>query len=183
VKKAKGLPAVVLAVCCLGSSPPPGGKAAPFLPDGYEKIQVARLHYTQRYHEGIRITGTTAYVSRVKAALETIEAADPRSWYFVRKHVRKITLTGHSGMDVGGGRLTSGDLAGEGVDAAAGGIVHEAWHRELYERGRAWAGREAEIFCLNRQNEFLARLNAAQLDIDETLRSEYWKTDYWSREW
>ena len=87
-------------------------------------------------------------------ALSLIEKTDPRVWYFVRKHIRKITLTGHPGIDVVNGRLMSGELGGESIESIAGGIVHESWHRELHFRGEKWRGREAERICIEKQNAF-----------------------------
>jgi len=172
-----------LGICCLGASRPNMAEVEPYFGENYEKAQVIARGFDQTYHEGIMITGTSGYISRTREALELIEGRDPRNWYFVRKHVRRITLSGHPGMDIGGGRLTTGREEGATAEAIAGGIVHEAWHRELYLTGSLWDGREAEIFCLKKQNEALDKLDGVQLDMDEALRSEYWKVDYWSRDW
>lgn len=181
--KLRALSLAALAACCLGASRPPAEAVDPFFPEGYENLQVSARQHSQKYHEGIMITGTAGYIVQMGDALELIEKTDSRSWYFVRKHIRKITLTGHSGMDVGGGRFTSGEKSGEGAASTAGGIVHDAWHRELYVRGGPWEGREAEVFCLEKQNELLEKLKIPLLDIEEVIRSEYWRTDYWSRDW
>jgi hypothetical protein len=181
--KVRCLLVVLPAVFCLGASNPKEGSLEPFFPEGYEERQLEERGHGQRYHEGILITGTADYISRVRDALDLVESADPRNWYFLRKHVRRITLTGHPGMDVGGGRFTSGEGEGETTAWLAGKIVHDAWHRELYLRGRPWEGREAEVFCLERQREFLARADGGALDVEEALRSEYWKVDYWARDW
>lgn len=181
--KLRALSLAALAACCLGASRPPAGEVPPFFKEGYESALVSAGRHSQKYHEGIMITGTAGYIARMKDALELIEKSDSRSWYFVRKHIRKITLTGHSGMDVGGGRFTSGAVETEGAASTAGGIVHDAWHRELYLRGEAWEGREAEVFCLEKQNELLGKMESPLLDIEEVLRSEYWRSDYWSRDW
>ena len=50
-------------------------------------------------------------------------------------------------------------------------------------RGEDWQGREAETFCLERQNEFLVKAGIGAIDVAAALGSEYWKTDYWSRSW
>ena len=178
------IPAVI-AFAVLDAGPASAGadSVEPFFPRDYDTRRVAVERHVQKYLEAVLITGTEEYVGRVSAALELIERTDPRSWYFVRKHVRKITLTGHPGMDIGGGRFTSG--AGEGVEreSLAGSIVHDAWHREHYVRGDPWEGRGAEIFCLERQNAFLAMVERPPLDIDEVVATAYWETDYWSRNW
>jgi hypothetical protein len=181
--KFRALSLAALAACCLGASRPPAEAVRPFFQQGYESIQVSARQHSQEYHEGIMITGTAGYIAQMEGALELIERTDSRSWYFVRKHIRKITLTGHSGMDVGGGRFTSGEKSDEGAASTAGGIVHDAWHRELYVRGEPWEGREAEVFCLEKQNEVLGKLKSPLLDIEEVLKSEYWRTDYRSRDW
>lgn len=174
---------LVPALCCLGASRPEEAAVRPYLGKHYEKVQSIVRGYSQEYHEGIKITGTPEYIARIREALELIEANDRRNWYFVRKHVRKITLSGHPGMDIGGGRLTTGSEEGVPSTVTAGGIVHEAWHRELFFSGRAWEGREAEAFCLQKQNEALAKMGGEPLDMEEVLRSGYWKVDYWSRDW
>ena len=181
--KAQALLAVAAALWCLGASKPPGGGLEPYFPEDYEAGRTRDGSYRQRYHEGILVTGTPGFIARVGEALDLIEATDRRNWYFVRKHIRRITLTGHPGMDVGGGRFTSGDGEGETTAWFAGKIVHDAWHRELYFRGLPWEGREAELFCLERQKEFLGRLDDDSLDVEEALRSEYWKVDYRARDW
>ena len=181
--KARVLIAAALAVCCLGASRPEGGGARAYFGRNYEKAQIRARGYEQVFHEGIRITGTGPYIARIRAALDLIEEMDPRNWYFVRKNVRLITLSGHAGMDIGGGRLTTGSEEGVAATVTAGGIVHEAWHRELFFSGREWEGREAEASCLRKQNEALEKFGAPTLDVEEVLRSEYWKVDYWSRDW
>jgi hypothetical protein len=174
---------VAAGICCMGASRPGIGAVEPYFGEHYEEMQAVARQYEQKYHEGIKITGTSGYIARIRAALDLIEAKDSRNWYFVRKNIRRITLNGHSGIDIGGGRMTSAAGESEALETLAGGIVHEAWHRELYLMGRPWQGREAEVFCLRKQNEVLGKLNSAQLDLDEMLRSEYWKVDYWSRQW
>lgn len=181
--KARSLLVALLGISCLGASGPKKVAVEPFFPEEYERWQLEERNHRQRYHEGILVTGTVTYISRVRDALELIESADPRNWYFVRKHVRRITLTGHAGMDVGGGRFTSGEGEGETGAWLAGKIVHDAWHRELYFRGRPWEGRDAEIFCLGKQREFLERVDSGPLNVEEALESEYWKVDYWARDW
>ena len=170
-------------IVCLGADRPGDDAIAPLFQRKFEEQQVKARDYRQGYYEGILITGTAGYITAVRAALELIETADSSSWYYVRKHVRRITLTGHAGIDIASGRFTSG--AGEvgGVEFLAGSLVHDAWHRELYVSGKKWEGREAEIFCLEKQNGFLAVVNAAPVDLEAALASEYWKIDYWSRDW
>jgi hypothetical protein len=179
----KNLLAVLLGLCCLGAANPDQDAPAPFLPEDYEQRQVATHQYRQSRWEGILITGTEEYLARVTAALALIEATDSRSWHFVRKHVRLITLNGHAGMDVGAGRITTDDARRGGVVNLAAQIIHEAWHRELSWSGLACEGRVAEIFCIAKQNEFLRRSRLPTIDLDEALRSEYWTVDYWSRNW
>jgi hypothetical protein len=154
-----------------------------FFEENFESIQMLARNYQQRWYEGIRVTGTEGFSGRIVEALALVEDTDTRNWYYVRKHIRKITLTGHPGMDVANGRLMSGGLAGESAVTAAGGIVHEAWHRELHFRGADWSGREAERLCIEKQNAFLSLLGAPPLNVEETLASEFWKVDYWSRDW
>lgn len=162
----------------------PGAAAErPYFEENYEQVQKAAFRHDWKYYEGVLISGTPRFLERAAAALALVEEKDPRNWYFVRKHIRKITLTGHSGMDVANGRLMSGALAEESTVAAAAGIVHEAWHRELHFRGDDWTGREAEKICIEKQNAFLALLGAPPLDVEATLASEFWKVDYWSRDW
>ncbi len=172
----------VLAIASMGASRPGNGPAA-FFPEDYEKTGAAGEKFSQRFYEGILVTGPGWFLDDAGKALGVIEGNDARNWYFVRKHVRRVTYTGHSGMDIGGGRFTSGGSdRDDPVDRAAS-IVHDAWHRELYFRGRQWEGREAEIFCLSKQNEFLKLLRREPLDVEKVLGSEYWKTGYWSRAW
>lgn len=149
----------------------------------YEEGLAAARQYSRTYHEGILITGTPAFIERVRAALALIESADSRSWYFTRKHVRRITLNGHAGMDVGGGRITAGYEPDEEPGAFAGRIVHEMWHAELASSRTESAGQAEEAFCLARQNEFLVRAGLPGIDVERALASRYWKKDYWSRDW
>jgi hypothetical protein len=181
--KSRVLLVASLAAASLAASRPDSGEVRPYFGENYEGAQIIARGYDQVYHEGIRITGTVAYIARVREALDLIEEKDPRNWYFVRKHVRRITLSGHPGMDIGGGRLTTASEEGVPAAVTAGGIVHEAWHRELFFSGAPWEGREAERFCLRKQNEALVLLGALPLDPDEALAGEYWKVDYWSRDW
>ena len=183
LKKRHLLLVLAAATTCLGASGPEDETLSPLFRGKFEEQQVRARNYVQGYFEGILITGTAEYITDMRAALELIETADSSSWYYVRKHVRRITLTGHAGIDIAAGRFTSG--AGEvgGVEFLAGSLVHDAWHRELYVSGEKWEGREAEIFCLKKQNGFLAGVNAAPVDLEAALASEYWKIDYWSRDW
>jgi len=181
--RTRALLLAALAASCLAASRPDTGQVRPYFGENYEEAQVIAYSYDQAYHEGIKVTGTGAYIERIRRALDLIEEKDPRNWYFVRKHIRRITLSGHPGMDVGGGRLTTGSEEGIPAAVTAGGIVHEAWHRELFFSGSPWEGREAERFCLGKQNEALERLGGTPLDLDKVLASEYWKVDYWSRDW
>jgi hypothetical protein len=180
-----GAAALVIALLLF---PAPASRAVekaerPYFSEGFEQAQRTAFRYEWKYYEGILITGPADFIDRFARALALIEKEDPNSWYFVRKHIRKITRTGHPGMDVANGRLMSGDLEGESTASAAGGIIHEAWHRELHFRGEIWRGRIAEQACMERQNAFLRLVGATPLDIEETLSSEYWKVDYWSRDW
>ena len=154
-----------------------------YFDENFESLQMLARNHSQRWYEGIRITGTAGFSDRIAEALALVENTDPREWYFVRKHIRKITLTGHPGMDVAIGRLMSGPLEGESAEMTAGGIVHEACHRELHFQAVPWNGREAERICIEKQNAFLSRLGAPPLNVEETLASEYWKVDYWARDW
>ena len=175
--------AAVLAVCCIAAAPPERGAVPDFFPEGFEEREAAARNLRQVYHEGILITGSETYLSRVRAALLIVEETDSRSWYFVRKQIRRITMTGHTGVDVNGGRVTSReDGPGSAAELAAQ-IVHEAWHGESYSSGLPWDGPAAERFCIERQNEFLARLGLPRIDVETALRTEYWKVDYWSRTW
>jgi hypothetical protein len=170
-------------IACLGAGRPGDGAVPPLFLGKFEEQQVRARNYLQGYYEGILITGTAGYLTSMRKALELIETADPRNWYYVRKHIRRITLTGHAGIDIGAGRFTSGAGDVGEVNFLAGSLVHDAWHRELYVSGRRWQGREAEIFCLEKQNGFLTAVNAAPVDLETALASEYWKIDYWSRDW
>lgn len=158
-------------------------KERPYFSEGYEDVQRKAFRYDWKYHEGILITGPPEFIERFADALSMIEREDPNNWYFVRKHIRKITRTGHPGIDVVNGRLMSGDMEDESTASAAGGVIHEAWHRELHFRGEDWRGRNAEKACIKRQNAFLERVGAPRLNMQEALASEYWKVDYWSRDW
>jgi hypothetical protein len=175
--------APVLAICCIAAAPPEQGAVPDFFPEGFEEREAAARNLRHRYHEGILITGSEAYISSVKAALQVIEEADSRSWYFVRKQIRRITMTDHTGVDVNGGRVTSREDGPGSAAGLAAQIVHEAWHGESYSNGQPWDGPAAERFCIERQNEFLARLGLPGVDVETALRSEYWKVDYWSRTW
>jgi hypothetical protein len=175
------LPLVLAAgIACLGADRPGDETVPPLFRGKFEEQQVRARNYRQGYYEGILITGTAGYITAMEKALALIETADSKNWYYVRKHIRRITLTGHAGIDIGAGRFTSGD--GE-VEFLAGSLVHDAWHRELYVSGKKWEGREAEIFCLEKQNGFLAGVNADLVDLEAALASEYWKIDYWERDW
>lgn len=183
VSPALRIPLVAFAaMTCLGASQAPR-EVRPYFGEKFEEQQVTAWKYRQDYVEGILITGTERYISEVKKALELIETRDGRNWYYVRKHVRRITLTGHAGMDIGGGRFTSRESHEGSTEHLAGTIVHDAWHRELFVRGMPWEGEEAELFCLDRQNEFLTKLGAETVSPEEAVRSQYWKVDYWSRDW
>ncbi len=56
-------------------------------------------------------------------------------------------------------------------------------HAELAAAGREIRGEAAEAACLARQNEFLLGAGLPPLDVERTLASRYWETDYWSRDW
>jgi hypothetical protein len=172
---------LLTAAACLGFTGPQ--RPDPYFEEEFEEELASGAQMVQTYHEAIRLTGTPEFVRSIRAALDLLEAADPRNWYFVRKQIRKITLTGHSGMDVFAGRYTSGHLPDEHPAQAAGRLVHDAWHRELFRRGEPWTGREAEEFCLARQNEFLARAGHPPLDSAAALATGYWTVDYWLRDW
>jgi hypothetical protein len=182
--KKRHLPFVLAAgIACLGAGGSGDEAVSPLFRGKFEEQQVRARNYLQGYYEGILITGTAEYITAVRAALELIETADSSNWYYVRKHVRRITLTGHAGIDIASGRFTSGTGEVGGVEFLAGSLVHDSWHRELYVSGKKWEGREAEIFCLEKQNGFLAGANATPVDLEAALASEYWKIDYWSRDW
>jgi hypothetical protein len=179
--KKRHLPLVLAAgIVCLGADRPGDETVPPLFRGKFEEQQVRARNYRQGYYEGILITGTAGYIAAMEKALELIETADQRNWYYVRKHIRRITLTGHAGIDVAAGRFTS--ASGE-MEFFAGSLVHDAWHRELYVSGKKWEGREAEILCLEKQNGFLAAVNADLVDLETALASEYWKIDYWERDW
>jgi hypothetical protein len=149
----------------------------------YEDGLAAARRLDTEYIEGIRVTGTPWFIARVRAALALIEKGDASSWYYTRKSVRRITLNGHAGMDIGGGRITAADDPNEQPAVFAGRIVHEAWHAELARRGKVAEGAVAEGFCLARQNEFLRRAGLPLLDLKGALESRYWEKEYWSRDW
>lgn len=175
--------APALAACCIAAAPPEQGAVPDFFPEGFDEREAASRNLRQRYHEGILITGSDAYISRVRAALRLLEETDSRSWYFVRKQIRRITMTGHTGVDVNGGRITSREDGPGSAAGLAAQIVHEAWHGESYSSGQPWEGPAAERFCIERQNEFLGRLGLPLIDVETALRSEYWMVEYWSRSW
>ena len=179
----RALLASVLAACCTAAAPPEHGAVPDFFPEGFEEREVTTRNLRQVYHEGILITGSESYISEVAAALQLVEETDSRSWYFVRKQIRRVTMAGHTGVDVNGGRITSREGGPGSAAGLAAQIVHEAWHGESYSSGLPWDGAAAERFCIERQNEFLARLGLPRIDVETALRTEYWKVDYWSRTW
>jgi hypothetical protein len=175
--------AVAIALALLFPAAARAEKPPTYFGERYEEGLAAARSYAGSYYEGILITGTPAFVGRARAALALIESKDSRSWLFTRKHVRRITLNGHAGMDIGGGRITADDEPGEQPEAFAGRIVHEAWHGELALSGDVRSAEEAEAFCLAHQNEFLVRAGFPGIDVARTLASRYWEKDYWSRDW
>lgn len=182
-QKGSRVHAVALVLALLVPAVVGAEKPPTYFGERYEEGLAAARKFSSAYHEGIRITGTSAFIERVRAALALIESADSRSWYFTRKHVRRITLNGHAGMDIGGGRMTAADEPDQEPAAFAGRIVHEAWHAELALNGEVSEGEAAEAFCLARQDEFLVRAGFPGIDVERTLASRYWEKDYWSRDW
>ena len=190
-KGTDGLPAAVrliggaaaLALACLLPAAAGAEKPPAYFGDRYEEGLAAARNLVSVHHEGIRITGTPVFIARVRAALAIVEWNDSHSWHFTRKHVRRITLNGHAGMDIGGGRITAADDPSERPAAFASRIVHEVWHAELAVSDEAGDALAAESFCLARQNEFLLRVGLPALDVERTLASRYWEKEYWSRDW
>jgi len=154
-----------------------------YFPRNFEATQVEANGYLQESYNRILITGTKEFIAREKEALDLIRNYDPYNWEIVQRNITRITLTSHSGIDVVIGRYTSNDNQSKSEAWIASEIVHEAWHRENYRNWKTFSGREGERKSIEKQNDFFRRVGYPPINIEDMLRTEYWKIDYEKRTW
>ena len=152
-------------------------------PRNLEATLVEAHGYLQESYNGILITGTKEYIMAGKKALDLIKKKDPYHWQIVQRNITRITLNGHPGITMDNGRFTSSASYSKSETWFAGSIVHDAWHRQYFRNWETYSGREGEKKCMEKQNNFLRRVGHSLLNIEDRLRTEYWKIGYEQRKW
>ena len=116
---------------------------------------------------GIEIVGDSDFAAWTNEALQLIEERAPEAYTDVVESVRKIrSVDQGSGINVRTRVYRVGEVTAHAPGHEprlqllwyAGTIVHEACHRDRYEEGVAYSGKDAELACLAVQKQALIRL-------------------------
>jgi hypothetical protein len=136
--------------------------------------------YRKFNYKGIIIQGPGGYDNRVIQALDLIHDHDPQNWLAVEKNITVIRYNPPSGIQVTTGVFDT-DINKttahyfQPIPWVAGEIVHDAWHREYYRRGEIYSGWEGEKKCIERQNEFFAKVGYPLQDVEQVLNTRFWE--------
>lgn len=131
-------------------------------------------------YRDIAIDGPPYYVKRIKNALDLVYYSDSENWNIVHSNITLFRLNPPSEMHVRDGICDTdnnirNDHGEQSLQWVAGEIVHDAWHREYYRRGEVYDGWEGEKKCMERQNEFFQKIGYQQVNIEQLLKTRYWK--------
>jgi hypothetical protein len=152
---------------------------------------------SEDYH-GIEISGSGAFKSQVRSALNLLRAEAPEEFTVVATYVKRIEEHEHSGMDAARDPPTC-QLAPATTYASitwcAGVIAHEAHHAFIFQTtSEAYGGQSEEMKCIDRQIDVMKRIGAPQWELDYLAGldgshfdldgdGEYTWKDYELRDW
>ena len=158
---------------------------------------VAGCGQSEDYH-GIEISGSAAFKSQVRSALDLLRAETPEEFAVVATYVKRIEEHERSGMDVARDPPTC-QLAPATTYASitwcAGVIAHEAHHALIFQStSEGYGGRHEEKKCIDRQIDVMKRIGAPQWELDYLAGldgshfdldgdGEYTPKDYELRDW
>lgn len=130
--------------------------------------------------EGIEIIGDARFVRRVRAALQLIRDRSPNEFALVKHRVPRIRHASRTGAAFLH-RPPAVHLAWRTADVSltwcAGALAHEAYHFELFARGRQDGktrarGQEAELRCIAFQRTVLHRVGASSSELRHLARQD-----------
>jgi len=146
----------------------------------------------------IEIAGDEKFINQVKAALSLIKSKASDDYVSIKKYIRKIQESYHSGMVANSEIPTFYLTAKSALNSltwCAGIIAHDSYHSKLYNDYKAangepvpdsiWIGRDAEMKCLKYQARVLSNIGAPESEIDyvNSLDGSYAEVDYDKRNW
>jgi hypothetical protein len=145
----------------------------------YLRMSLPTIADATRYG-GIKIVGTTEFVTQTRAALALLEQKDPQAFAKIQTYIGIIEQGDHSGMWAWEDppRYEVGDAtAFFSVTWYASTIAHDATHSELYVQyqrkhpgqpvpQQAYSSVEVEIFCNTYQLKVLQHIGAPENEVD-----------------
>ncbi len=115
----------------------------------------------------IKITGSTAFKSRIDKALALLKEKDNNNYIIVLKCLNEIKETAGAQTYVIVDERIAYFAFVDAVDVfwCAAGLVHEATHVALKDAGRQYWGTGAELLCMREQSRSLELIGAPQEQI------------------
>ncbi len=158
---------------------------------------VVGCRQSEEYH-GIEVSGSGAFQSQVRSALDLLRTKAPEEFAIVATYVKRIEEHQRSGMDVARDPPTcqlAPATAYASITWCAGVISHEAHHALIFQSTSAgYGGRHEEQQCIKRQIDVMKRIGAPQSEVDYLAGQdgshfdldgdgEYTSKDYELRDW
>jgi len=142
-------------------------------------------HADTRSIDNIQLIGPSGFIEKTTEALQYLSDVDPENYEMVKRNMSRIKYhepifgripLRETGMNVRDGAFTIGEFTVySSLEWYASGIVHDAYHRELYRLGKPHKKEKGERAALTKQNEFLSNINHPLIDIEDTLKTRYWE--------
>ncbi|MFZ5754951.1 MAG: hypothetical protein ACOY3J_12020 [Bacillota bacterium] len=160
---------------------PPGITSAP-------KNRELTSRNQSSFNKGVLVAGSSSFKSKINQSLALLHKKTPYYGAKVDKYLKEIRESNHSGVKVETGvfHLGKGTINNQDIVWLASVIVHDAYHVELYKKGKPYAGREAEAACIREQKKFLQAVDAPAhyfTYLDKVLESNYWEIPFENRTW